>query len=146
MWPNMTEKKIPSHKPVHSTGPIHWYYYTIYIWYMCFLTKFQCEVERPFCFHTPLAKLSWLSSLRSWSSVSLTPLVIKRNGECGRLTSDWYVRCSACEPSLPRRVDGIGASWLMRYRQANSELATTYAALILADDGIEITVSPRHPC
>jgi hypothetical protein len=29
--------------------------------------------------------------------------------------------------------------------QANSELATTYAALILADEGLEITVRPNVP-
>jgi hypothetical protein len=29
---------------------------------------------------------------------------------------------------------------------SNAELATSYAALILADDGVEITVRSRPPC
>lgn len=34
----------------------------------------------------------------------------------------------------------IPSDWLLSIFQATSELAATYAALILADDGIEITV------
>ena len=36
-------------------------------------------------------------------------------------------------------LESDGADW--RYLQASAELAATYAALILADDGVEITVS-----